>query len=170
MTQFLGFGTALALLLSLVALRIGRNATINVIDDEIVREGAGAVWDTVLARLTQATWAILLLALIVGFVAWATGPSERAGLFRVWTSRTLDSWRRPDEEQPSGFTAFLAEWKRTIQVVVVVLGLLFVLLGPAPSGLLVIITAALALGIVVLIEVLAGPEKAPKDQLDSADL
>jgi len=170
MTQFLGFGTALALLLSLVALRIGRNATINGIDDEIVREGAGAVWDTVLARLTQATWAILLLALIVGFVAWATGPSERADLFRDWTSRTLDSWRRPDEEQPSGFTAFLAEWKRTIQVVVVVIGLLFVLLGPAPSGLLVIITAALALGIVVLIELLAGPEKAPKDQLDSADL
>ncbi len=170
MTQFLGFGTAVALLLSLVALRIGRNATINGIDDEIVREGAGAVWDIAFARLTQATWAILLVALIIGFVAWATGPSDRAGLFRVSTSRTLDSWRRPNEEQPSGFTAFLVEWKRTIQVVVVVIGLLFVLFGPAPSGLLVIITAALVLGIVVLVELLAGPAKAAKDELNSAGL
>jgi hypothetical protein len=170
MAQFLGFGTAVALLLSLVALRVGRNATINGFDDEIVREGVGAVWDIAFARSTQATWAILLLALIVGFVAWAAGPSERAGLFGIWTSRTLDSWRRPSEEQPSGFTAFLVEWKRTIQVLVVVVGLLFVLFGPAPSGLLVIITAALALGIVVLIELLAGPEKAPKDELDSAGL
>jgi hypothetical protein len=54
--------------------------------------------------------------------------------------------------------------------VVVVTGLPFVLSGPAPSGLLVIITAALVLGIVVLVELLAGPEKGPKIEVDSAGL
>ncbi|MCZ6737744.1 MAG: hypothetical protein O7B77_07180, partial [Actinobacteria bacterium] len=69
----------------------------------------------------------------------------------------------------SGFTAFLAEWKRTIQVVTVGVGLLFVLFGPPPSGLLVIITAAVVLVIVGLVEVLAGPERSPAEDLASAD-
>jgi len=169
MTQFLGFGTAVGLLLSLAALRIGRSGTINGRDDAIGQEAAGAVWDTLFRPMVQSTWAVMLLALIVGLLTWATGPSERAGLFRTWTSRTLDSWRRPGEEQPSGFTAFLVEWKRTIQVVSVVIGLLFVLFGPAPSGLVVIVTTIVVLGVVVLVEVLAGPERAEAVDLDSAD-
>jgi len=170
LTQFLGFGTALGLLLSLASLRIARSATIDGIDNEIGREAAGAVWDTVFAGLIQATWALLLLALIIGFVAWVTGPSQRARRVADWSSRTLDSWRRPSEQQPSGFTAFLVEWKRTIQWVVVVIGILFVLFGPAPSGLVVVITAALVLGIVVLVELVTGPERAPAEDLDSASL
>ena len=168
MTQFLGFGTALGLLLGLAALRISRHATLNGIDDEIQREAAGSAWDTIFARLIQSIWALLLLALLIGLIAWATGPSERAHRFTAWTSRTIDGWRRPTEEQPSGFTAFLAEWKRTIQVVIVIFGLLFVLFGPPPSGLLVIITAALVLGIVVLVELFAGPERAVVVDLDNA--
>ena len=169
MTQFLGFGTALGLLLGLAALRISRHATLNGIDDEIQREAAGSAWDTIVARLIQSTWALLLLALLIGLIAWATGPSERAHRFTAWTSRTIDGWRRPTEEQPSGFTAFLAEWKRTIQVVIVVAGLLFVLFGPPPSGLLVIVTAAVVLAIVGLVEVFAGPERSPAEDLASAD-
>ena len=111
----------------------------------------------------------MLLALIIGFIAWATGPSERAHRVTAWTSRTIDAWRRPPEDQPSGFTAFLAEWKRTIQVVIVVVGLLFVLFGPPPSGLLVIVTAAVVLVIVGLVEVSAGPERAAVVDLDNAN-
>ncbi|MCZ6455771.1 MAG: hypothetical protein O6650_00815 [Actinobacteria bacterium] len=65
-------------------------------------------------------------------------------------------------------TAFLAEWKRTIQVVTVIFGLLFVLFGPTPSGLLVIVTAAVVLVIVGLVELSAGPEKAAVVDLDNA--
>jgi len=61
------------------------------------------------------------------------------------------------------------EWKRTIQIVAVLLGLLFVLVGPPPSGLLVIVTAAVVLGIVVLVEVLAGPETASTNDRHIAD-
>jgi len=50
----------------------------------------------------------------------------------------------------------------------VIFGLLFVLFGPPPSGLLVIITAALVLGIVVLVELFAGPERAVVVDLDNA--
>ena len=170
MVGIISFGTALALLLTLAAQRVGRTAIINGFDNEIRREAAGSAWDITLARLIQATWAVLFVALIIGLIAWAMGPSERAHRVRAWTSRTLDARRRPIEEEPSGFMAFLVEWKRTIQVVIVVVGLLFVLFGPPPSGLIVIITAVLVLGLVVLVDLFAGPERAPAVDVDSASL
>jgi hypothetical protein len=144
MIRILSFGTALALLLSLAAHRFARFATLNGIDDEIEREAAASVWDTLFVRLTQSTWALLLLALIVGLIAW--------------TYQTLDARSGSLEEFSSGLAVFLSEWKRTIQGVVVVLGLVFVLFGPPPSGLLVIITAVAVMTIVGLVELLADPE------------
>ena len=167
MVEILSFGTALVLLLILAAQRVGRTAIINGFDDEIGREAAGSAWDIILVLLIQATWALLVIALIIGVIAWAMGPSERAHRVRAWASRTLDARRRPTEEEPSGFTAFLREWKRTIQVVIVVVGLLFVVFGPPPSGLLVIITAVLVLGLVLAVELFAGPERAPAVGVDS---
>jgi hypothetical protein len=45
-------------------------------------------------------------------------------------------------------------------VVVVVFGLVFVVFGPPPSGLLLIITAVAVVTIAGLVELLAGPEEA----------
>jgi len=143
MMQILSFGTALALLLTLAAHRFARFATLDGIEDEIEREAAASVWDTLLVRLTQSTWALLLLALVVGLIAW--------------TFQALDDRSGAAEESPSGLTVFLSEWKRTIQVVVVVLGLVFVLFGPPPSGLLVIITGVAVMTIVGVVELLADP-------------
>lgn len=168
MTQYLGFGTALVMLLSLATLRIGRTETVDGADSEIEAEAAGAVWDILFTPMVKSTWALTILALIVGLVAWATGPSERAIRFRGWISRTLDSWRGTGDEPDSKFTAFLAEWKRTIQVVAVVIGLIFVLFGPVPSGLLVIITGLLVLVVLVVVELLAGPERTHAESVDNA--
>ncbi len=170
MVAILGFGTAIALLIGLAASRVTQNAVLGGIDDDLSREAAVAVWDTTLARLASATWALIVLALIVGFVAWLIGPSIRARRLRSWGSDTIDGWRRPAEEEPSGFTGFVAEWKRTIQVVVATLGLLFVLFGPAPSGLLVIATLAVVLGIIVLVEVMAGPTRSPAPNPEDAEV
>ncbi len=145
MIRILSFGTALALLLSLAAHRFARFATLNGIDDEIEREAAASVWDTLFVRLTQSTWALLLLALVIGLIAW--------------TYQTLDARSGSLEEFSSGLAAFLSGWKRTIQVVVVVLGIVFVLFGPPPSGLLVLITAVAVLTVVGLVELLADPEE-----------
>ena len=169
MTQVLAFGTALALVLSLAALRVGRYGILSGIEEDSQRDAAGAVWDALLVPMVQSTWALMLLAVIVGLTAWATGHSMRAESVRSWVSRTIDSWRRPSEEPPNGFTAFLLEWKRTIQVVSVVIGLIFVLFGPAPSGLLVIITTLFILGAVVFVELFAGPATTPAEDLEIAD-
>ncbi len=170
MVAFLGFAVAVALLIQLATNRVTQNAVLGGVEDDLSREAGGAVWDAAIGRLVSLTWALLVIALIIGFVAWLAGPSTRAQRLRSWGAKTIDGWRRPAEEEPSGFTTFLAEWKRTIQVVVVTLGLLFVLFGPAPSGLLVIATLAVVLGIVVLVEVMAGPTRSPAPDLEDAEV
>jgi hypothetical protein len=157
MTAILSFAIALALLLELAASRIARTATLGTIEDEVSRNAAGAVWDILLATLIQGTWAVLVVALIVGLIAWLIGPGSRAQSVRRWGTATIEGWQRPREAEPSGFTAFLIESKRTIQVVVVVLGVLFLLFGPAPSGLLVLVTTVVVLLLLGLVSVLAGP-------------
>jgi hypothetical protein len=148
------------MLLSLAGLRIGRNVTLNTIEDEVTRVAGEAAWDIVLDRLISASWGILVLGLIIGFIAWAIGPSPRAQQFTSWATGTVDSWRRPEEADPSGFAKFLAGSKRTIEMIVVAIGLLFVLFGPSLSALRVLLITLVVAGIVVLIEILAGPAEA----------
>jgi hypothetical protein len=163
MTAFLGFGTAFGLLGSLAVLRVGRNATLNAIEDEITRTAGEATWDIVLDRLVSASWGILALGLVVGFIAWAVGPSPRAQQFSSWISTTVGNWRKPAEADPSGFAKFLAGSKRTIELIVVAIGLLFVLFGPSLSAMRVLVTTLIVVGIVVLIEILAGPAETSSD-------
>ena len=163
MTAFLGFGTAFGMLGSLVVLRVGRNVTLNAIEDEVTRVAGQATWDIVLDRLISATWGILVLGLIIGFIAWAVGPSPRAQGFSSWISTTVGNWRKPEEADPSGFSKFLAGSKRTIELIVVAIGLLFVLFGPSLSAVRVLVTTLVVVGIVVLIEILAGPAEKTAD-------
>ena len=154
----LGFGTALGLLLSLIGLRMGRNTLVNAIEDVSRKSAAGATWDILLNRLHQLTWAVFVLVVIVGITAWVVGPSSRATRTRSWASVTVSRWRGSTEEHSNSFTNFIADWKPTIEVVAVTIGLLFILFGPSPSGFSVLATAAVVLAVVVAVEVLAVPD------------
>jgi hypothetical protein len=161
MLAFLAFGTALVAVLSLVALRVTESTLLGNISDEVSRDATDSVFEIATAGLRAATWALIVLALIIGLFAWVNGPSGRARSVRASFSGTVDDWRRAPEEEPSGFAKFLAEWKRTIQVIVVLLGLAYIIFGPSPSGISVLLTAMVTLGVVVLVEVLAGSAEAP---------
>ena len=163
--EVLGFGTAIGLLLSLIGLRLGRNFAVNAIEEESKQRAAGAAWDLILDRLYQLTWALLILALIVGIVAWVVGPSSGSARTRAWASRTLGGWRGATEEHPNSFSNFVAEWKRTIEVIAVMLGLLFIIFGPSPTGLSVMLTAAVVLAVIVAVEVLAVPDPMSGDDV-----
>ena len=164
-TAYLGFGTAIGLALSLIALAYGRNYVVDAIEDVDRQQAAGDSWDMLLIRLYQMMWAALILALIVGIVAWVVGPSTRAANTRAWASETIRRWRQPAERSPNVVTDFVAEWRATIEVVVVVVGILFILFGPSPTGFSVLLTAVVVLAVIVLVEVLAVPEpEAPEAQ------
>jgi hypothetical protein len=170
LTAFLGFGVVIGSLLFLAALRVSENATLDSIDDGTARAGAMAAWDTVFNRLRQGMWALIVVAFIIGLIAVLLGPSRRAQGIRTWGGRTVDDWRQPVAEEPSGLTAFLIEWKRTIQWTLVVLGLIFLLFGPDATALLVIVTTVVVLALVVLAEVLAGPTRpAAVPEFETAD-
>ena len=102
MVAILAFGSAIALLLSLAALRVSQNAILGDIGSQLTLDAAQAVWDTTLARLTAATWALIVLALIVGFIAWMSGPSPRAQMMRSRSGGAIERWRQPTGEEPSG--------------------------------------------------------------------
>jgi hypothetical protein len=157
-TAAIGFGSAIVILVTLVAVRLARGGTVSSIDDETQRAAAEAVWDTTLRFYRQSMWSLLILGLVVGLAAWVMGTSPRALRTRAWWSRTIDRWRGGDAVVPtSGIAGFVAEWQRAIQWAALILGLLFVLVVPAPSGLLVIVTALVVLAIIAVVQVVAGP-------------
>lgn len=163
MAAVLGFGTALGLFLSLLGLRAGRNIVVNAIEEEASQLAAGATWDLILNRLHQLTWAMLILALIVGIAAWVAGPSARSVQTREWASQTIGSWRTSTERHPNSFTGFIAEWRPTIEIVAVAVGLMYILFGPSPTGFSVLLTAVIVLAVIVAVEVLAVPNTEPAD-------
>ena len=154
----LGFGTFIGAVLGLISLRLGRNYVVSAIGDATNQDAAGVTWDVFLDRLYQMMWATLILALIVGIVAWFAGPGPRAVKTRAWASGTILRWRQPVEESPNSFTDFVAEWKATIEVVAVAAGLMFIFFGPSPTGFSVLLTAVIVLAVVVVTEVLAAPK------------
>jgi hypothetical protein len=169
MLAFLAFGTALVAVLSLIALRVTENTLLGNISDEVSRDASDSVFEIATAGLRAATWALIVLVLIIGLFAWANGPSRPARSLKSSFTGTVDGWRRAPGEKPSEFASFLAEWKRTIQVVVVLLGLGYIIFGPSPSGVSVLLTAVVTFGVVVLVDVLAGPAEAPVTEEEKID-
>jgi hypothetical protein len=107
---------------------------------------------------SQIVWGMIVLALIVGFVAWAFGPSERSQRVRGGWNDMITRWSGPPSDEPrSGFAGFVARNKRPIQWGAVALGVLFILFGPEPSPLLVAITTLVVLAVVGLVQAIAGP-------------
>ena len=79
----LGFGTAIALSIDLISLRLGRGLTVGAIGDDVNRSAGLAVWDALVGSLTNTIWAIAFLALVVGLAAWFFGPGPRAARLRI---------------------------------------------------------------------------------------
>lgn len=156
MVAFLAFGTAVAGLLALGALRFFESTLLGNLGNAIERDAIDAVFDALAAGLRAAMWALIVLALIIGFFAWANGPSSRAQSLRTSVTGTVDSMRKDPDADPGGFASFLAEWKRTIQVIAVLLGFAYLLFGPLPSGVSVLLTAVVVIGVVLFVEAFAG--------------
>jgi hypothetical protein len=171
MVAFLAFGTALVGLLGLALLRVTESTLLGNISVDVAREAGDAVFDVLTAGIRAATWALIVLALIIGFFAWVNGPSPRAQSLKLSAIGGMDSRRRAPEAEPSGLATFLADWKRSIQGAVVALGFASLLFGSSPSGISVFLTAVVVFGIAVLVEVLAGsaeaPVPAPQERVDT---
>jgi hypothetical protein len=165
---FLGFGTALTLLIVLSLHRMGRSAVLGGIRDDISREAGRFAWDAVVEVLVQAAWALIVLSLIIGFVAWVVGPSRHAKALSGWTMHTIEGWGRPEGAEPTSVGTFFSQWKRAIEFGVVIFAALSLLLGPAPTAVSVLITAIFAGVAIGATEFAAGPSHTTID--DTIDI
>jgi hypothetical protein len=166
MVSFLGFGTAVAVLITLAGVRTGQFAIVGRIEDETSREAGVFVWSTLTELFVQAAWALFALCVVIGFVAWVRGPSRHAKSLAGWTRSTIDHWGDADGSEPSAASEFFTQWKRVVDVGIVILASLFVMVGPAPTGFSVLATVVIAGALIGAVEIVSGPTHQAEDTVN----
>lgn len=157
MVAILGFGTAIAGLINLISLRLGRGLTVGSIGDEVDRSAGLSVWDTVTGSLTSTLRGLVFLAVIVGFVAWFVGPGARATRLRDAAGASIGRWRGTSQEPPTGLSLFFYKWRRPLEWGVVGVGLVVLLIMPLVSFASALIIVLVGAVIIAAIELIAGP-------------
>jgi hypothetical protein len=164
MIAILGFGTAIAGLINLVSLRLGRGLTVGSIGDDTDRSAGLAVWDAVTGSLTSMLWALVLLAFIVGFAAWFVGPGPRATRLRDAAGDGVDRWRGTTQEPPTGLSLFFYKWRRPLEWGVLGIGLVVLLVMPIVSFASAIIVVLVGAAAIAGVELIAGPQAVVSDE------
>jgi len=157
----LGFGTAIAGILNLVSLRLGRGVTVGSIPNDIDRSAGLATWDLLLRTLRSGIWALVLLGLVIGLVAWFFGPGDKAARVRESVADGIDRRRGRDTGSPSGLSRFFASWRHPLEWGVLGLGMLVLLVMQTVTFGTALIVVLIAAVLIAVIEVIAGPRNAP---------
>lgn len=157
----LGLFLAVALFVTLIALRITREA----IADKAIPAYADAVRQTaqiVFHPLVVQTTLLLVLFLLVALVAWLTGASRSARYVRDRVQLLLAGKLHHAifGERENAFTRWVGKYKRVLQWgVVIVVALLMLITRLTPVALLWYVVAAVVL--VLVIEFLGAPVQRP---------
>jgi hypothetical protein len=146
MAGLIGVGAAVAMVVTFVALRIGRRVLFDRIDGDIARRAAGDVWTNALTPLFRQTAALLALGLVVATAAWLLGPAS----LPVRVRGRVAAGRRGEQPAPSPLAARLAPYRRQVQAAVLVLAAVGLLLLPSLT-----VTTALVIAAVAALLVLA---------------
>ncbi len=150
-TTALAFGGGMIVLG--IGLLIGRNIYLDKIPTEkLPRDTAGFIFDTLVRYLRYGIRLLLLLALLVAFGSWVSGPSRSA----VATRRAVMSIpRRFGTKLNTGPVGpFVAQHATALRIGVVVLMCFVLLLIDAPSLATVITLAVIAVVLLLLVELL----------------
>ena len=164
MVAILGFGTAVAGLINLISLRLGRGLTVGKIGDQTDEAAGVAVWDAVTGSLTSMLWGLVFLAFIVGFAAWFVGPGPRANRLRTAAGDGVDRWRGTTQEPPTGLSLFFYKWRRPLEWGVVGVGIVVLLIMPLVTFASAIIVVLVAAAAIAGIELVAGPQAIVDDE------
>jgi hypothetical protein len=154
----IGFGTAIAGMLDLVSLRLGRGLTVGAIGDGVNRSAGLAVWDTLLQSLISSIWALVFLALVIGIAAWFFGPGPRASRLRVAAGDGVDRWRGQSQEPPTGLSLFFYTWRHPLEWGLLGVALLVLLIMPTVSLISIVLVVLVGGFLVGTIELIAGPQ------------
>jgi hypothetical protein len=151
-----GIGLAIAMLVVMVVFRVAHNELLGLVKKQQNLAAADAIWSGVLTGLRQAVFGLFALGVVVAIGAAVAGPSKWAISTREHVGDFFANWRerREGKKGKTDFMAFMdkyAWWFRIGGLVVAVLVLVWI---PHVSGLAVILTVALLLVYLAVIEVL----------------
>jgi hypothetical protein len=145
------FCTAGAMVFLGLGLLIGRHIYLSKIDPSVIPSGtAGYLFDTVVRFLREGIRIIFVLALIVAFVAWVTGPSRRAVATREHTSKwtsDLVEWLGTGRVGP-----FVAENITVMRVVVIAVALIILVFGTGIGWVALLVIALITAALLILLE------------------
>lgn len=149
-------GLAIAMLVTLIVLRVAHNQLIGQIKDQEFLTAANVVWGTTLSGLKQALYGLFALGVVIGATAAVAGPYGWAVWLREHTGGLFAKWRERrktgGERGPVG--AFIEKNVWLLRVIGLVVAVLVLVALPNISGLAVII-AVVVLGVyMVLLELL----------------
>jgi len=148
------FGTAGAMLLSLIALNAGIENIVGQADAQYA-DGVRSALQIFTSSLSAQTITILVTALLIGFITWVSGQSKSALAFknqgvRVFTGRIHESLFG---SSTNGAIKWFQSYKRQVQwSIVIVLSALMLIVRLTPKSLA--IYASLILVLVLIVEAL----------------
>jgi hypothetical protein len=146
-----GIGVAIAIAVLLTAINLGRVPYLGLFPKATGRAAGGAAYDQVLQALRLAGRSVFTLGLVVALGAWIAGPSASAVRLRgVVGSRSRSS-------EPSTFAIWVGHAKVGLRVVVILLGAVALVAADQPSGITVLVIAALVLVALAVIELIGRP-------------
>jgi hypothetical protein len=145
------FCTAGAMVLLGLGLLIGRHIYLSKIDPSVIPSGtAGYLFDTVVRFLREGIRIIFVLALIVAFIAWVTGPSRHAVAIRKHTAKwtgDLVEWLGTGRVGP-----FVAENITAARIVVVAVMLIILVFGTGIGWVSLLVIALVTAALLLLLE------------------
>jgi hypothetical protein len=159
MLALVGVGVAVTMVVTFVALRIGRRVLSEQIEDATARMAAGDVWTNALTPLFRLTAALLALGLLLALGAWLLGPAPVPVRVRGWIAARRGG-EGAEALPPAPALVALGAHRRQVQAGLCVVGAVLLLLLPSltvGSALLILALVVLA---VVAVEALSPPSTA----------
>jgi hypothetical protein len=156
-----GLGFALAMVLLLLGLQVGKTVLLTSLPPNLVPGSvSGLVYDTATQSMQNTATAGLVLGLLVAVVAWYAGPFTVSRRLRGFYSGAVGDLRRWAEGRGVS-TGRVGEWlyaQRLLTRIIVGVGfaVAIILLRPLTVG-TIIAAAAIALGVVVLLTLVERP-------------
>jgi hypothetical protein len=128
--------------------------------DQLPRDAAAAVYDTLAQFIRLNLRAVLVLFLAVAAIAWVSGPAPAPSAVRRGTTTALDRARHGSDRAglrtgPVGAAAYT--YRTPLRAIVLGIALLVYVLAAHPTGAFTLVVVAVAAVVLLVIELIARP-------------
>jgi hypothetical protein len=155
------FGVTIAIAMALLAISIsiGRSIYLDAVPADVMSNEAAAVLiDTLIVPLRTALRAVAVLGIVIALVGYLTGSSASAAAIRRGFSKGMNSARgNASGRVPHPAEIFAARFRLPLRVGIIAIAIIVLVFWDYPSGLVVMMTALIAVLALLAVELLARP-------------